>query len=233
MKNTLATIAFLFIALGNLYAHNMWIETSGTGKLGKEQSVKVYLGGYGENERDSTSKWFGNTKEFTLWITEPNGTKKQLTTKAAAICFEATFTPDKEGVYTVSLSHELAELFGTTKYVYYSVSQVRVGASTAGQNNVTINDLNIQVANAVAKKPVAVTVQYKGKNAENTWASVGAPTGWAKALDAKTGTGTFDALWEGLYVVEASYKEKAEGTLAGKEYKTISHTATFGVTVNK
>ena len=235
MKIKFATIAFLFITLGNLYAHNIWIETSTIGKLGKSQSVKVFLGGYGESERDSTQKWFSNTKEFTLWLTSPDGTKKQLITKAEAIYFEAAFTPEKEGVYTVSLSHEVGEVFGGTKYHYFALAQVKVGKASAGATNQgTVNDLSFQQKNALLiGKNATLLVQYKGKALDKTKASIGAPSGWAKGLETQNGEITFDALWSGLYVAEAFYSEKSEGTLNGKEFKKVMFVSTYSFEIDK
>lgn len=235
MKNAFTIISLIFITLSNIYAHNIWIETSTIGKQGKSQSVKVFLGGYGESERDSTKNWFSNTKEFTLWLTSPDGTKKQLTTKAEAIYFEASFTPDKDGVYTLSLSHEVGEVFGSTKYHYFAASQVKVGNSNAGQTNLaSANDLNIQtISPLVVAKPATLNVQYKNQNLDKDHASIGAPSGWAKVLEVSKGSLTFDAIWAGLYVAEVSHAEKTEGSLNGKDFKCVQYVATYSFEVGK
>ena len=235
MKTTFLSLAFTVLSTCSLFAHNMWIETTTTGKQGKSQSVKVFLGGYGENERDSTKNWFSNTKEFTIWLIEPNGTKKQLTTKAEAIYFESSFTPDKEGVYTLSIGHEVAEVYGTTRYYYVATAQVKVGASTLGQTNLSAaTDLCIQTSKVpTTPKPATLKFTYKGKDLDKTRASVGSPAGWAKAFETSNGTITFDALWSGLYIAEAFYTEDQAGSLNGKDYKKTMFVGTYGFEVEK
>ena len=75
----LVLIATLLLLNTQLHAHNMWIETSQNGEIGKFHSAKIYLWGYGENERDSTTKWFSNTKDFVITLTSPSGKKSILT----------------------------------------------------------------------------------------------------------------------------------------------------------
>lgn len=237
MKIIFSTIlVLLFAGLNIVSAHNLWIETAATGKVGKEQVAKVYLGGYGENERDSTANWFGNTREFVLWITDPSGEKKQLTTKAAGNCFEAVFTPGKEGVYTISLMLELSEVYNKKKYAYHAATQVSVGASTLGQNNLlSATDLSAQIANTkVAGKNALVKVQYKGKSLGQTGVAVASPATWVKSVETETdGSFSFEALWTGLYVVEVFYTEKSVGKVGEQAYESVSHIATYSVTLTK
>ena len=76
-------------------------------------------------------------------------------------------------------------------------------------------------------------VQYKGKALDKTKASIGAPSGWAKGLETQNGEITFDALWSGLYVAEAFYSEKSEGTLNGKEFKKVMFVSTYSFEIDK
>ncbi|MCR6641600.1 MAG: DUF4198 domain-containing protein [Sporocytophaga sp.] len=237
MKIT-SLLTFLFslflLNIGN--AHNIWIETNNTGKLGKEHSVKIYLGGYGENERDSVSKWFSNTRDVVISLTKPDGTKENLTTKAAGNYLEALFTPAKDGYYTISVSHEVADVYGSAKIQYYAASQVKVGASVEGINNVvTATDMPVQLitTNPVVKKGVSLKVMYKGKNLNKSSVSVASPSGWVKGFETNDGTFTFDAIWPGVYVIEAYHTDKTEGSLNGKEYKLIRNTSTYSITVGR
>lgn len=228
MKNKLKSLLFFVLVSSSAFAHNIWIETGQTGKVGKEQIAKVFLGGYGEGERDSTKNWFSNTKDFAIWVIDPSGTKKQLKTKDATTYFETAFTPEKEGVYTLAISHEVGEVFGTTKYHYFATAQVKVGAATTGQNNLaTATDLVIDPAIGLkASKPATIKIQYKSQNLDKTRASIGAPTGWAKGLETSQGSASFEAIWAGLYVAEAFYSEKSEGTLNGKDFKKVQYVGT-------
>lgn len=234
MKTKIISLLFLLsISAGQLFAHNIWIETSNTGKAGKEHIAKVYLGGYGENERDSTQNWFSNTKGFVLYLIAPNGEKKQIQTKPGPNYFEAAFTPDKEGVYTLAIFHEVAEVYGTTKYQYHAAARIQVGAATTGANNIaTANELTIQTSSKL--KTVTVKTEYKGKSPGKITILVASPSGWSKTFETDAnGVLTFDTIWPGLYVIEAFYKQDLSGILNGKDFKKVSNTATYSVEAGK
>jgi hypothetical protein len=237
MKKIIFSFMLLAVlTLNTVWAHNMWIETAAQGKVGKEHKVRVFLGGYGENERDSTTRWFANTKEVVLWLTEPDGSKKQLQTSAAADYMEAAFTPSQDGVYTVSFSHDLQEVYGTRLYQYHGVAQVQVGSSKTGSANLaTTNNLNTQIATAkpVVSKPLTLKVQFKGQHPEKSNIVICSPAGWVKELEPENGLVTFDPIWPGLYVGELNYREKAEGSVGEKKYTEINHIATYSFTITK
>ncbi len=223
---------FVFVLLltsFNSFAHNIWIETSGKGKIGQEQIAKIFLGGYGENERDSTARWFSNTADVVVWLTTPNGTQTQLTKKAAGNCFTVAFTPSAEGAYLVSLKHEVAEVFGTTKYVYYAGAKVQVGTVTTSKEWTTFSDFALQTI--VNGKEVKAKALYKNQPADKATMAVGSPSGWNRQIELKAGEGSVEALWNGLYVFEAFYKEKASGNWNGKDYTSVMHIATYDTEV--
>lgn len=233
---SLLTLLFSLFLLNIGNAHNIWIETNNSGKAGRAHSIKIYLGGYGENERDSVSNWFSNTRDVAISLTKPDGTKENLVTKPAGNHLEALFTPSQEGYYTVSASHEVADVYGTAKIQYYAASQIKVGASVEGINNViAATDMPVQLitASPAEKKNVSLKLMYKGKNLHKSSVSVASPTGWVKSVETNDGTFSFDALWPGVYVIEAYHTDKTEGNLNGKEYKLIRNTSTYSITVGK
>jgi len=231
MKTKIKTLLLSVLLLTgfNSFAHNIWIETSGKGKIGQEHTAKIFLGGYGENERDSTTKWFSNTAEVIVWLTAPNGTQKQLTKTAAGNCFAVAFTPSEEGVYIVSLKHEVAEVFGTTKYVYYAGAKVQVGAASTVKEWATFSDFAVQTT--VKGKEVKAKALYKNQAADKATMAVGSPSGWNRQVELKSGEGSVEALWNGLYVFEAFYKEKTTGNWNGKDYTAVMHIATYDTEV--
>lgn len=232
MKNSTTSLLVLVLLFASFqsFAHNIWIETSGKGKIGQEHMAKIFLGGYGENERDSTQNWFSNTAEAVIWLTAPDGTQKELTKTSAGNGFKTSFTPTQDGVYTLSVKHDVAEVYGTTKYIYYAAAKVQVGTAVAAKDWATFSDFAIQTH--VKAKELKVKALYKNQVAADVSLAVGAPSGWMKHLEAKAGEATVEAIWNGLYIVEASYREKASGTHNGKEYKTVMHIATFDTEVN-
>lgn len=238
MKKVIAIIICqLFLGLNFVLAHNMWIETLPKGAKGSKHTAKVFLGGYGENERDSISKWFNNTSKFVLWLTSPDGTKKQLLSVAAGNCYEAIFTPDKEGVYTLSLALELSEVYDNTRYKYYAIAQVMVGTATTGEQNLeTSVDLFSKFVTSpkVGYGPATVLVKYKGNVISQAKVSVGSPELWVKSIETnKDGTFSFEPLWPGVYVLEVFYNEKESGTVGQKNYTSTNNISTYSISISK
>ncbi len=102
-------------------------------------------------------------------------------------------------------------------------------------NVITALDMPVQLitSNPAAKKNVSLKVMYKGKNLDKSSVSVASPTGWVKAVETNDGAFSFDALWPGIYVIEAYHTDKTEGNLNGKEYKLIRNTSTYSITVGR
>jgi uncharacterized GH25 family protein len=59
MKNKILVLLITMFAFGvsKSFSHTLWIQTSGTGKKGQQQEVKVLFREYAENKPDSTEKW--------------------------------------------------------------------------------------------------------------------------------------------------------------------------------
>ena len=143
------SILFCFITT-NLSAHALWIETGAAGKIGQQQTVKVYYGEYAANERENVSKWYSDVKEFTLWLVGPDQQRTQLKLTADSNSFTSSFTPDKNGLYALEVSHEAKELGGTTKYHFLASTNVTVGKPTSAA--ATTNVLSLKLDNASPAK---------------------------------------------------------------------------------
>src|SRR5690349_17315106 len=125
----LLLLIFFSIGTVQLHAHALWIETASTGKKGQAQDVKVFYGEYASKELEETGKWYSDVKDFTLWLTVPGKEKVQLNTTAGTNFFSASFTPEEDGIYLLTVSHEAKDLGGATKYEFSSVAAVAVGKS--------------------------------------------------------------------------------------------------------
>jgi len=223
------TLMFSFVTTG-IFAHALWIETASAGKIGQKQTVKVFYGEYAANERDSVAKWYSDVKDFTLWLVGPDQKKTQLTLSQGVNYFESSFTPDKNGAYTVMVSHEAGELGGTTKYHFLSSASVSVGKvlPEAVQNS---NVLKLHVddpLSAKVNKPMQLKAFLQDAAAKGRTVSVFSPNGWSKELvtDA-AGTVEFTPLWAGRYVVEVSDMDRTPGQHQGKDYKATWKGATY------
>lgn len=216
-------------------AHALWIETATYGKKGTVQEVKVYYGEFATNERDTPDKWYSDVKSFTLWLVSPAGEKTALTTTAGESFYTADFTPEQDGVYTLLVAHEAAELGGTTKYHFISSAQVSVGKATTVDSQHNTNALKVYSQENTSfnkNKSVRLFAQLNGKPLANTAVSIASPEGWTKEVTTD-GEGAFEfiPLWSGRYVAEAQNYEKTSGTHNGKAYDASWIGATFSFEV--
>lgn len=199
--------------ISQAYAHALWIETAGIGKAGQKQEVKVFYGEYVENASDSVKNWYSDVKEFTLWVTGPDQKKTQLTCSAGVNYFSAEWTPQQDGVYYLTITHNAKELGGTTLYQFDAAAIVKVGA---GANEIVPEaDLSAWVKPGnehKINKPLAITGLFKTKPEEKLHISIVAPSGWTREIttDVK-GIASFVPIWPGRYMVKATKFEKATG----------------------
>lgn len=231
-------LSVFILACNTLFGHALWIETNTSGKNGQAQEVKVFLGEYAANERDSTQNWFSNMRDFSLFLIAPDGKKSQLTTTASGNHFKASFTPSIAGTYVLSIDHLVTEVYGGSKIHYYALAQVTVNGSTPGSNNLAANAAFGVLANATVKYKVnsaeKVQLLYK-KNAVKTGSlAVQSPEGWAKTFKADAnGIVSFVPFWVGLYLLEGTFTEEESGVHEGKDYKRVWHCTTYCLPVEK
>ncbi|MCV2487247.1 hypothetical protein OD917_20100 [Flavobacterium sp. SH_e] len=238
-SNTLKTLSFLFLMLfaaPQLFAHALWIETKATGTKGKAQEISVYFGEFSDNDITKADKWFSDLKDFTLVVISPSKKETKLTSKALENKYQAFFTPDEDGVYTIVMHHTVGDVYGTMKLDYNSSATVVVGNKSAGNiaaaNN---NKISVFSENAdIAKKNTVVNVSalYEGAIAKSQKIKVIAPNGWEKELWTNDkGEISFTPIWSGNYMVEFAYTEKSAGEHNGKKYDEIWKMATYQIAV--
>ncbi|WP_163397710.1 DUF4198 domain-containing protein [Flavobacterium fluviatile] len=238
-SHTLKKIAFILlmlVAAPSLFAHALWIETKATGTKGKAQEVNVYFGEFSENDITKADKWFSDLKDFTLVLVSPSKKETKLTTKALENKYQAFFTPDEDGVYTIVMHHTVKDVYGTMKLDYNSSANVVVGNKNTG-NNIANNSNKIAVfsENAdIAKKNTKINgvASYDGNIAKEAKIKVIAPNGWEKELWTNDkGEFSFTPIWSGNYMVEYAHTEKSGGDHNGKKYDEIWKMATYQIAV--
>ncbi|MBF4516323.1 hypothetical protein IRZ71_08215 [Flavobacterium sp. ANB] len=238
-SNTFKTLAFLFLMLvasPKLLAHALWIETKATGTKGKAQEISIYFGEFSDNDITKADKWFSDLKDFTLVLVSPSKKETKLTSKALDNKYQAFFTPDEDGVYTIVMHHTVKDVYGTMKLDYNSSATVVVGNKTAG-NFATANNniIGLFSENAdIAKKNTKIDgfALYEGTAAKEQKIKVIAPNGWEKELWTNDkGQFSFTPIWPGNYMVEFAYTEKSAGEHNGKKYDEIWKMATYLITV--
>ncbi|MEL1255157.1 hypothetical protein AAEO57_15310 [Flavobacterium sp. DGU38] len=238
-SNNFKKIAFAVLMLvvsPALFAHALWIETKATGTKGKAQEISVFFGEYADNDITKADKWFSDLKEFTLIVISPSKKETKLTAKALENKYQAFFTPDEDGVYTIAMHHKVKDVYGTMVLDYNSSATVTVGIATKGNeataNSNVISLFSKDVINAKQKNKVTVTASYDGKIAKEQKIKVIAPNGWEKELwSNENGEVSFTPIWSGNYMVEFAYTEKTAGEHNGKKYDEIWKMATYLIAV--
>lgn len=237
MKKLFSIAALLLVSMSNIFAHALWIETSTTGKAGQKQAIKIV---YSEpdDKPEKLADWYSDVKDFELWLTTPDKQKVKLATVAGEDHFTSDFTPEKDGVYTLSISKAAKDLGGSTIYEFNASAIVKVGKSLAG-NDADFNTNAISVYADASKafkinKPFGFTTFLKGKPTEKLHVAIASPSGWNRNISsAANGVAEFTPIWPGTYKIETSTSEKAEGDHFGKPYTSIWRCATLLVDVSK
>jgi len=235
IKSVLFMLAGVFFA-SNLFAHALWIETKGTGKIGQAQEVKLFYGEYAQNERDITAKWYSDVKDLTLWLVGPDQQKIKLSTVLGDNVASASFTPEKDGQYTLVVSHPAKDLAGTTKYHFLTSTTVQVGKPAAVINPEGItNELKVFPSSGTAykvNKAVKLKALHNGTAKAEATVSVFSPSGWSQVLTtSKDGEIEFTPVWPGRYVVEVTDFQKTKGDHNGKPYEALWQGSTYSFEV--
>ncbi|PST83347.1 nickel transport complex protein, NikM subunit, transmembrane [Pedobacter yulinensis] len=226
MKKPVLFILLLMFGCVQAFAHALWIETKTRGTKGQKQDVKVFFGEYADNERDSTAKWFSNLRSFELALTGPDGKRVILPTTQETGFYSASFTPEKDGLYTLSIVHEVADVYNAGKLQYYALADVQVGTK-AGKHSCTAPFDITGLAGAKAGKDAKLALHFDKKPLAAHPITLVAPG--AKPVEIKTGTNG-EAAWKpvaGAHFLEAVREEKKAGTHQGKPYETIWHMVTL------
>lgn len=237
MKILISFFTFLAVLLCSHagHAHALWIESSSYGTLNQSHEVKVYYGEFATDERDPVDKWYSDVKDFSLMLHAPGKepVKLQLTNKGDH--FSGSFQPTAAGTYFLSIVKAPKDLGGKTKYEFSSLVPVLVGKPVALDYNSVKNPLQIELLNtASAKKGQSVQAKITsfGKVVPQAKVSVFSTTGWGKEFVAdENGILTFDAIWSGPYVLEASTFAETAGEHEGKPYASAWQGSTTFVTV--
>ena len=236
MKTKLSLLLFfLAFNLSNVFSHAIWIETASTGKKGQAQEVKIFFGEYEANEPDSTAKWFSNLKDFKLVLIAPNGTTKVLTASPDLHFYKASFTPDQNGTYKLSVVHEVADIYEKGKLMYYAFADVAIGTKKLNNGFPANAALTIRPDQSVLKVGESSTNQliYDKKPFAKQKITLVNPE--RKVIPTETdadGKFIFKPEAKGNYFIEAYTEEKTTGKLNGKDYEKVWHLITYTTQIN-
>lgn len=215
MKKLILTLFTLFTVLF-ASAHAVFIETALKGKKGGVHTVKVVYGEPDEHEAISHWWWYKNGDIVDLVLIKPDGSKESLTTTVKEDHLLASFVPEQDGVYHVSLRKNTDRKEGAKiQWQINAVATIQVGNSTVGNVASNIdNELLVYTASNALKnrKEIALVLYEHGKPLANSAFQVIAPSGWVRWVETDDkGTARFIPEWKGKYFVEVSKREKVDG----------------------
>jgi uncharacterized GH25 family protein len=225
---TLLVALFLLSSVSTLLAHALWIETAPKGSAGRAHAVKILYGEYAHHEFENTDKWYSDVNTFSLWLIGPDGKKEQLTYTAAGNHFAASFTPAREGTYTLAVGHSAKEVNHKYVYQFNASALVQVGKSETAAPAPTTSELYLQPVRDAKGKAGIVKAFYKGQPAAEIEIAVSGPTGWSKTFKTdKNGVLEFELLWKGVYGIEGFYTSDETGQQGDAPYEHIWRSATL------
>lgn len=232
MKKLLSTLFTLFIVL-SVSAHAVFIETSLKGTKGEPHALKIVYGEPNEHELVSKWWWYKEGMQINLTLIKPDGSTSTLATTAQGDHLSATFVPDQDGVYHVSLKRDTERKEGVkTQYQINAIATIHVGHSTLGNTASHLaNELFVFTGQTSFKnkKEVSLTLFQKGIPTANTAVQIIAPSGWVKWLETDAqGVIKFIPEWKGKYYAEVSRREKVEG----QSFEEYSRTSSMSFAVN-
>lgn len=222
IRSLLLAVALLLSTSG-AFAHALWIQTSGSVKKGQTVEVKVFFGEYSDKKPDSASHWFSNLNNFKLLLTSPNGKSEILATKADILNHVASFTPDQDGIYTLSIVHTVGDVYNDGRIDYYAFTDVVVGKPKNSSNPPKNALLAFKKSKDLGYSVILKNTPFAAQKVE-----VINPSNEKLELttDAK-GNLDFKPNARGGYFFEAMSEEKTTGNLNGKNYSKIWHIATY------
>jgi hypothetical protein len=235
MKKFIVSIVTVLISASTANAHYLWVETESSGQQGREHLVRVHFGEYTYGViEDVNGEAFPAVAGFKLWLVSPNGDRNLLTTTAARAYYQASFTPEQPGTYTLVLENNEVDVidytqydFGIFKAHYNATARVQVEGPLSDTRSVNPGGLTLKRLSS-GSDSVRLQVVYKDNPLANAEVKIYVSDLWSKTLESDpSGEISFYLPWQTTYIAEATMKEETPGIFKGDEYEFIWHCATF------
>src|SRR4051812_20916048 len=126
-RKILLTAGCFLLAVSQVFAHAMWIETSPVGRTGVSQEVRIFFGEFGDKDITPTATWFSDISQFSLVLTGPDGKENLLKAVATEKYYLASFTPSSDGIYSLAMHHVVKQVYNGMVLDYNSSATVKVG----------------------------------------------------------------------------------------------------------
>lgn len=229
-KHVIVCIVCLF-SFSSAWAHALWIATAPIGKSGNAHHVRIYYGEPSEGVLENVSDWWSDVGTFALTLHLPDGSSRELPVTAESDHYTATFTPEGDGVYALSITKPVAETFDGHKYQFNGTAFVHVGAKpdqTAG----AIGDFRLLARSAGTEaigRAISIDAQLDHQPLADLEVTVFSPNGWQKTFrtDDK-GAISFVPDRPGHYLVEALHSID----VTNADHKHLHRIATWNFNVD-
>jgi len=223
-------IACLF-SFSTTWAHALWIDTPPTGKPGITHHVRIYYGEPSAGILENVTDWWSDVGSFVLTLHLPDGSKRELAVTPESDHYAATFTPEENGVYTLSITKPVAETFDGHKYQFNSAAFVHVGTTSAG-NAEGLGDFRLSARSAGTEaidKAISVDARLDGLPLADLEVTVFSPNGWQKSFRTDdNGAISFIPDRPGHYLVEALHSID----VANADHKHLHRIATWSFNID-
>lgn len=245
MKKFISLFLFIWSTTATINAHNLWIDVEGSGTVGEVHTVKIFYGEYTYDYYETVNGNFRDVEDFSLFVIDPKGNKKKLsTTQGGDNFYNAVYTPGENGTYRFILISDQAEVvdwtaydLGVLKTNFYAFAQQIIGSETVGSQEVNSSEtpLSLYVPTIdVTTDSFNILAYFKGKPLEEQEVIITIADQWGKTIYTdEHGKATFKLPWDTQYVIEIIYTEHNPGSFKGVDYEAVRHTATFTLMAEK
>lgn len=231
VKHVIVVCIVCLFSFSSAWAHALWIDTAPIGKSGTAHDVRIYYGEPSEGVLENVTDWWSDVGSFVLTIHFPDGSKKELAVTPKSDHYTATFTPEGNGIYALTITKPVAETFDGHKYQFNGAAFVHVGATPAG-NADGLGDFRLlarSLGTEAVGKAISVDAHLEGQPLADLEVTVFSPNGWQKTFrtDDK-GAISFVPDRPGHYLVEALYSVD----VANADHKHLHRIATWSFNID-
>lgn len=221
MKIYSCLLAMLFLSVGQVSAHYLWIDAAADGL-----SAKVFFGEYQEDLREVKGGRLDEMVGLETFAVVAGGERKALDTTTQADHFLVASAVAASGFVTQKLDCPVKDWTksgsGIVKPMFYSRAWL---AGSALPNS----DLPLDVV-PVDEGGRKLKVVFHGQPLAKAKVTVHAPNLWSRELMTdEQGILSIPTPWPGLYLVEVIHLEPKAGSYLSVPYAAVRHRVTFAL----
>lgn len=196
-------------------------------------TIKLYFGEYGAGETLSDT-YLDRMKEIKVFVITPGGQQVAVEMKQLKDYWSGSYTPQAEGVYTITGINEEREVqdwkrhnLGIVRPVQYLKAIYKVGNKDNQQSSKLFLDTEI---NTLSPGNYSIKVFKNASPYAGSTILITHPDGGETKLETdKDGLAKFTAPKAGLFLVDVEWIDKTPGQFKEKAYETIRYKMDFSL----